>query len=563
MSTNYKFQVAQEKLITEAQRVAGAYLLTKYASAHIINEPKVELTHTIDPNSSSFVFNGKITVFATNLLEPVVGVNMTVNSNDIEIASEESIADKVENSLNAQQELEPIKASLDGFKLVERGDGYLLVSHSNLEESNLGIVGKNEYAKSPNKQELLETIVKDSMARIANETSISFTGSFVEPVIQKKAAGCDQCDAAMINGVFCHEQGCPNKKRKMHDEDMLDSEEGYVESKNSSWLTADLEEPMGDVWNLESPDQEIASQDLNSIVTQALDGDVSLQEFLSNLWDGESWESIKEKLETEGSTWQVWWMDGVNKFMSSEVESSKSAKHVSISENMPRASMSDTLAQSIQSEQQMHTAAQEKIKNEAVNSLVSMLQGMGFGSSKIAEVSMTDSKIDAMITLDDAGTTKVVNIPVEIKADKFVLPKRSLISELISKGLDIRAKLSESFSQEILNKIAAIEELENYKETEANSILTERLTVTKTASGYDNTQFLGDTDTLELQKHLIPNFQDLKKGDRVSDGNSQWEITDTEGHQNDKNEGSSSIWKLRKCAPPKSDEKEPETKIKI
>ncbi len=22
---------------------------------------------------------------------------------------------------------------------------------------------------------------------------------------------CDQCEAATINGVFCHEQGCPNK----------------------------------------------------------------------------------------------------------------------------------------------------------------------------------------------------------------------------------------------------------------------------------------------------------------------------------------------------------------
>ena len=25
---------------------------------------------------------------------------------------------------------------------------------------------------------------------------------------------CDQCVAAMINGVFCHETGCPNAKKK-------------------------------------------------------------------------------------------------------------------------------------------------------------------------------------------------------------------------------------------------------------------------------------------------------------------------------------------------------------
>lgn len=26
--------------------------------------------------------------------------------------------------------------------------------------------------------------------------------------------GCDQCEAAMIDGVFCHETGCPNQKKR-------------------------------------------------------------------------------------------------------------------------------------------------------------------------------------------------------------------------------------------------------------------------------------------------------------------------------------------------------------
>jgi hypothetical protein len=25
---------------------------------------------------------------------------------------------------------------------------------------------------------------------------------------------CDSCEAAMINGIFCHETGCPNKKSR-------------------------------------------------------------------------------------------------------------------------------------------------------------------------------------------------------------------------------------------------------------------------------------------------------------------------------------------------------------
>ena len=58
------------------------------------------------------------------------------------------------------------------------------------------------------------------------------------------ASGCDQCAATMINGVFCHETGCPNQKRKnrFEDEDMnvdsslhksaTDWEEGFTYVKN-------------------------------------------------------------------------------------------------------------------------------------------------------------------------------------------------------------------------------------------------------------------------------------------------------------------------------------------
>lgn len=28
--------------------------------------------------------------------------------------------------------------------------------------------------------------------------------------LDRSNGGCDQCEAAMINGVFCHETGCPN-----------------------------------------------------------------------------------------------------------------------------------------------------------------------------------------------------------------------------------------------------------------------------------------------------------------------------------------------------------------
>jgi hypothetical protein len=58
-----------------------------------------------------------------------------------------------------------------------------------------------------------------------------------------------------------------------------------------------------------------ASDDLNMFVQQAMDGNEDAVPYLKSLWDGESWDSIKEKLETEGSAWVVWWNDGVCKHM--------------------------------------------------------------------------------------------------------------------------------------------------------------------------------------------------------------------------------------------------------
>jgi len=69
---------------------------------------------------------------------------------------------------------------------------------------------------------------------------------------------------------------------------------------------------LGDVWTLETPNEELAAENLNMIVSAALDGhSASARNYLRKLWDNESWESIKKKLLTEGSAWYVWWMDGV------------------------------------------------------------------------------------------------------------------------------------------------------------------------------------------------------------------------------------------------------------
>jgi len=69
---------------------------------------------------------------------------------------------------------------------------------------------------------------------------------------------------------------------------------------------------MNDVWILETQEQEATSEHLSTIVDLAIDGDKQSQNYLKELWPECSWQTIKERLLTEGSIWYVFWMDGVN-----------------------------------------------------------------------------------------------------------------------------------------------------------------------------------------------------------------------------------------------------------
>lgn len=469
---NPKFNEAKERLITAAQRVAGAYLLSKYGSAHLHGEPKVEVTATEGPTSSSFVFSGAITCYASDGILNQVGVNMTVNENDISVTSED-IQANISEALNAAEEhTDKVVASLDGFSLTDDGTNYLKVAHKDFQDSKLGVVGKNEYATSKDRAALLQGMFKDAVLN----TPVEFTGEFKEPTIVKAAI-----------------EVAPAIKREAA------LEEVKPQPKKSSWLTADLEVPTLDE-----------------------NGNVIL----------------------------------------AEVDETKEVSKIAITEDVPLARAADMLVQEKQSEEQSMLEAQMKVEHEAANQLMSLLQGMGYGSAKTVEITSSKEGLDIMTAIDDGGAVKAVSIPVAVKEGKVVLPKKALVATLVSKGLDIKAKLAEQFDLEVLEKLAAIEERIAYEAAEAEAILAER-PVSKQANEGKNTMFEGDTDTLTVQKHLLPNHEDLKVGDRVSDGSDQWEIVNQGGQQNSKGEGDSSLWTMKKVQGPERDDKEPKNKMPI
>jgi hypothetical protein len=66
------------------------------------------------------------------------------------------------------------------------------------------------------------------------------------------------------------------------------------------------------VIKLETDEQEYGCSLINDLYTNATKGrSTRAKNFLKHLY-GDLWEIIKERMETEGSVWYVWYMDGVN-----------------------------------------------------------------------------------------------------------------------------------------------------------------------------------------------------------------------------------------------------------
>jgi len=68
------------------------------------------------------------------------------------------------------------------------------------------------------------------------------------------------------------------------------------------------------VWKLETPNEEMACYIVNDLYTQARAGKTRARNILKKCFYG-NWNDIKEKMETEGSVWYVWYMEGVGNFM--------------------------------------------------------------------------------------------------------------------------------------------------------------------------------------------------------------------------------------------------------
>jgi hypothetical protein len=530
---NQNFESAKNKIIREAERQAMGYLSSKYGVAKLTKGSQVELTHVDGPISNTFDFTGKIRCFAsTPVLEGYsdVGLDLTVNNNDVSVESESTVGDNIIKALNSSEDYLPsedvVTANLKDFRLIDSGDNkYLKVAHPALEDAEIGIVGRNEYETSPNKAELLKSIVSDSIVRTASYNySIQFTGEFKNPVIEKYAdikptekitktaefpgGPCKGCgkDLPLVWGeTYCKE--CVDK--------------GLASPAKKSWL-GDLEAPM------ENDHQHNLGR-------------------IDELGKAHCVECDK-----------------------TEEEIANESNPVSISENMPRASMADTLQQSMQAEQQKLAAEKDKLSNQAVNQLIPTLQSLGFGSARVSEVTPNlshsdsgfDGEITAMTFLEDKTSTKLVAFPIKIKSSQIELPKFPLLRELVEKAININEKLTEQLTKEALLSLASVDEKVTYEANEVKAILEDKIEKVATENASSGTQFMPESETMTLQKHLLPGdlSESMEIGQEIFADGQYWKLVSKDSSQNSKGSNDGSLWKFIKCEAPKGD-KEPTTVI--
>lgn len=73
-------------------------------------------------------------------------------------------------------------------------------------------------------------MAKRKTGLLASLKARGFDRSTVEPFTRGAWVRCSQCEALVINGIACHETGCPNRTR----EDSEPMEDGWTESEEAN-----------------------------------------------------------------------------------------------------------------------------------------------------------------------------------------------------------------------------------------------------------------------------------------------------------------------------------------
>lgn len=238
-------------------------------------------------------------------------------------------------------------------------------------------------------------------------------------------------------------------------------------------------------------------------------------------------------------------------------------KEASQDTSLPLALAADSYRQNVNFEEQKVQSQQDKVVNAIVNSLVAHLRSLKYDSITLGtttpELTYNEGSFNGTVSIVATLTSKagehMVTLPIEVKENVSILPKKEAVSDLVSKAIEIKAEIEKSIAQEVLSQMERVDEHEAHKANEVKAVFEDN-TIKKEAAGAGGMQFFGPTDSIQLDKNLLN--MELEVGDTIFADGYHWQLVDKSANQLSAGENDGSLWSFRKVAP---ESKESENKV--
>jgi hypothetical protein len=453
---------AAEKLSRQAENLLTIKGLKLFGSFKVRATSTEGLVQVVGPNSTSKIFDGKLSITA-DVNDLSVTVDVPVEQSNMTLPEDKDLIDILNEATKGQQGNvttdmasaigEPLYASLDGFSLVDDGTEFLKIYNS-ISESQIGIVAKNEYSTIEDKEAFFKEVVSNAV----NRSSLEFKGSFVEPSITRTASEVPAIEkTAAAEEVKC--KGC-----------------GMVGS-----------------------------------------------------------------------------------IMCDKCEAKEAAL---VAPEQLQAALPDSFRQATETEDYRVNAQREKLSNQVANDLIPHLRSLAYEDIKISEVDYTDLKdgenglsgtVAVTATLIDGPALRRVTFPVHVENSSYSFGQKSITAtrSLIASSVDIHAEVEAKLAEEALAKNAETDTLEQWKETETTAALDDVKVapIVKVAMNGGGTQYVGPTDVIEMDKHLLGLPDDTEIGEEICADGFRWKLTSKSKSQLSAGQDDGSVWVFTKVAP--------------
>lgn len=502
-----RVEEAKSKLIANCENALINKLTHMYGTPKLVSTT-AKLEQVQGETTSTIKFSGSIKIKADVIDDNLKNVefDIPVDQDLFEIEDDfvtENVdsaegVDPVESIPVSVVNAFPLQADLSLFRLVDDGSDYYKVFHPSLDSGKeIGVISKKEYPTLNSKEAVLKDILANQILRseASNHYDLSFTGSFVEPSIEKIAV----------------------------EQPSIVADEP---------LTVEARSYKG--WDIMTDPNQLAMTRFKA----------TNPKFPGEIAEGNSMAGIRSIIdEIEAGTFSTIKTEEIPD-VAPEPEQIPEEIVAHIDNGFRRAQSSDATKVA---------AKKEALYSKIVNELVAHLNTLQYGSVKVITASETfdDSLTGEVVVTAEllADSPRIASIPVRVDNSSYKLPTKAVVASLIAKSRDLRAEIEATIAQEEVEALARIDEKENFYEKEADNIIHDRVTKTAAASEGGGALGYGPNEVMRVQKHFLGLPDDFKEGDTVYADGCHWQLVSKADQKLSAGEDDGSLWTFHRVAP--------------